>query len=69
MLKSLADNSFDIITGSYALRNAADLREVLAEIQRLLKPGGHDLSDGFHWSVVAEFTTAYCPLSCHWYMT
>ena len=37
----LADNSFDIITGSYALRNAADLREVLKEIQRLLKPGGY----------------------------
>ena len=33
--------SFDIITGSYALRNAADLGEVLTEIQRLLKPGGH----------------------------
>jgi len=37
----LADNSFDIITGSYALRNAADLGEALKEIQRLLKPGGH----------------------------
>jgi len=37
----LATGSFDIITGSYALRNAADLREVLNEIQRLLKPGGH----------------------------
>ncbi len=36
----LADNSIDIITGSYALRNATDLREVLHEIQRLLKPGG-----------------------------
>jgi demethylmenaquinone methyltransferase/2-methoxy-6-polyprenyl-1,4-benzoquinol methylase len=34
-------NSFDIITGSYALRNAADLSKVLDEIQRLLKPGGH----------------------------
>jgi len=37
----LATGSFDIITGSYALRNAADLGEVLAEIQRLLKPGGY----------------------------
>jgi len=37
----LATGSFDIITGSYALRNAADLGEVLNEIQRLLKPGGY----------------------------
>ncbi len=37
----LAAGSFDIITGSYALRNAADLSGVLAEIQRLLKPGGY----------------------------
>jgi demethylmenaquinone methyltransferase/2-methoxy-6-polyprenyl-1,4-benzoquinol methylase len=37
----LAAGSFDIITGSYALRNAADLGDVLDEIQRLLKPGGH----------------------------
>ena len=32
--------SFDIITGGYALRNAPDLDLALAEIQRLLKPGG-----------------------------
>jgi demethylmenaquinone methyltransferase/2-methoxy-6-polyprenyl-1,4-benzoquinol methylase len=32
--------SFDIITGGYALRNAPDLDGALAEIARLLKPGG-----------------------------
>ena len=32
--------SVDIVTGGYALRNAGDLREVLAEIYRVLKPGG-----------------------------
>lgn len=37
----LAAGSFDIITGSYALRNAADLGDVLGEIHRLLKPGGY----------------------------
>jgi len=32
--------SVDIVTGGYALRNAGDLCEVLAEIFRVLKPGG-----------------------------
>jgi ubiquinone/menaquinone biosynthesis methyltransferase len=34
------DNSFDIVTGGYALRNAPDLKQALAEIRRVLKPGG-----------------------------
>ena len=34
------DNSFDIVTGGYALRNAPDLRQALSEIRRVLKPGG-----------------------------
>jgi ubiquinone/menaquinone biosynthesis C-methylase UbiE len=36
----LDSGSVDIVTGGYALRNAGDLREVLAEIYRVLKPGG-----------------------------
>ncbi len=40
-ITGMAAGSFDIITGSYALRNAADLGAILNEIQRLLKPGGH----------------------------
>jgi ubiquinone/menaquinone biosynthesis methyltransferase len=35
-----ADNSFDIVTGSYALRNAPALPEAVAEIVRVLRPGG-----------------------------
>ncbi len=35
------DGSADIVVGGYALRNAGDLDEALAEIFRLLKPGGH----------------------------
>jgi len=36
----LEDVSFDLITGSYALRNAPQLDQALEEISRLLKPGG-----------------------------
>ncbi len=32
--------SVDIVTGSYALRNAPDLPIVMGEIRRILKPGG-----------------------------
>ena len=34
------DGSADVVTGSYALRNAPDLREALAEVRRVLSPGG-----------------------------
>jgi len=33
-------NTADIVTGSYALRNAPDLHSALDEIHRILKPGG-----------------------------
>lgn len=36
----LADGCADIVTGSYALRNAPVLEDALREIRRLLKPGG-----------------------------
>ena len=35
-----AAERFDIVTGSYALRNAPDLARAFAEIGRILKPGG-----------------------------
>jgi demethylmenaquinone methyltransferase/2-methoxy-6-polyprenyl-1,4-benzoquinol methylase len=35
-----ADNSFDIVTGGYALRNAPSLEKALAEIWRVMRPGG-----------------------------
>ncbi len=35
------DHSVDIITGSYAIRNAPDLAVTLAEFNRVLKLGGH----------------------------
>jgi demethylmenaquinone methyltransferase/2-methoxy-6-polyprenyl-1,4-benzoquinol methylase len=34
------DRSVDVVTGSYALRNAPDLRNAIAEVHRVLSPGG-----------------------------
>lgn len=36
----LADASADIVTGSYALRNAPDFHQALEEMRRILRPGG-----------------------------
>lgn len=36
----LSDDSADIITGSYAIRNAPELHKTFEEIYRILKPGG-----------------------------
>ena len=36
----LASESADVVTGGYALRNAPDLDETIAEIARILRPGG-----------------------------
>lgn len=37
----LATASCDLVTGGYALRNAPDLTRAVAEIARVLRPGGH----------------------------
>lgn len=37
---SFADETFEIVTGGYALRNAPDLMKALKEIRRVMKPGG-----------------------------
>jgi demethylmenaquinone methyltransferase/2-methoxy-6-polyprenyl-1,4-benzoquinol methylase len=48
-----ATASVDIVTGSYALRNAPSLHVALAEVCRVLKPGGTaaflDFSKSPHW--------------------
>lgn len=36
----IESGSVDIVTGSYALRNAPDLEKAIVEIKRILKPGG-----------------------------
>ena len=37
----LSEASMDVVTGSYALRNAPDLNLALDEISRILRPGGY----------------------------
>jgi len=36
----LPDEAADIVTGSYAIRNAPELRQAFVEIHRILRPGG-----------------------------
>lgn len=36
----MQDSTVDLITGSYAIRNAPDLKQALTEFHRVLKPGG-----------------------------
>ncbi len=46
----LQDATADLVTGGYALRNAPNLEETIAEIRRILRPGGRcaflDFSNG-----------------------
>lgn len=38
---SVADGSADLVTGGYALRNAPDLEDAIAEVSRILRVGGY----------------------------
>lgn len=56
----LSSESLDVITGSYAVRNAPDLEKTLREIHRLLKPGGTAALLDFskpaaHWYQVLQY--------------
>jgi demethylmenaquinone methyltransferase/2-methoxy-6-polyprenyl-1,4-benzoquinol methylase len=42
------DAQFDVVTTGYGLRNVPDLRVALAEVQRVLTPGGRFLSLDFN---------------------
>ncbi len=48
-----AAQSMDVVTGGYALRNAPDLRAVLTEVHRVLRPGGT--------AAFLEFTKSHRP--------
>jgi demethylmenaquinone methyltransferase / 2-methoxy-6-polyprenyl-1,4-benzoquinol methylase len=47
MQMPFADQTFDCVTGGYALRNVPDVAGGLTEIKRVLKPGGRLLSLDF----------------------
>ncbi len=44
----IADGSVDLVTTGYGLRNVPDLERAMAEIRRVLKPGGRLLSLDFN---------------------
>lgn len=59
-LKSFEDNSIDIVTISFGIRNFTDIKKSLDEIFRILKPGGRFLC--------LEFCKAMtCPQIDHFY--
>jgi demethylmenaquinone methyltransferase/2-methoxy-6-polyprenyl-1,4-benzoquinol methylase len=53
------DSTFDLLTISYGLRNLADVKEGLNEMQRVLKPGGRALVLDFGKPTNALFRTGY----------
>jgi demethylmenaquinone methyltransferase/2-methoxy-6-polyprenyl-1,4-benzoquinol methylase len=55
----LPDNCVDIVTTGYGLRNVPDLDKALAEIHRVLKPGGRFLSLDFNRPAIAPVRLAY----------
>lgn len=54
----LATGSCDLVTGSYALRNAPELSRAIAEIARVLRPGGE--------AVFLDFAKAATPCGQRW---
>ena len=59
MQMPFADESFDRITGGYALRNVPDIPGALTEIYRVLKPGGKFLSLDFGKPKLGVYRWAY----------
>jgi demethylmenaquinone methyltransferase/2-methoxy-6-polyprenyl-1,4-benzoquinol methylase len=54
-----ADNSFDAVTISFALRNIADYDLAMREMLRVTKPGGRLVICEFSTPVIPVFATAY----------
>ncbi|RJL22507.1 demethylmenaquinone methyltransferase [Bailinhaonella thermotolerans] len=54
-----ADDSFDVVTISYALRNVADTEQALREMLRVAKPGGRLVVAEFSRPTFAPFRFAY----------
>ena len=54
-----SDNSFDVVSVGYGLRNLADIERGLREVLRVLKPGGKFLSLDFGKPESKAFRTLY----------
>ena len=54
-----ADGTFDVVTTGYGLRNVPDLNQALAEIRRVLVPGGRLLSLDFNRPSTPLIRSAY----------
>lgn len=62
----IPDNSMDIVSGGYALRNAPDLQHALAEIVRVLKPGGRAVFLDFSHTELYLLRSVQQPLLRFW---
>ncbi|UTO05060.1 bifunctional demethylmenaquinone methyltransferase/2-methoxy-6-polyprenyl-1,4-benzoquinol methylase UbiE [Moraxella sp. FZLJ2107] len=58
-LEPFADNSFDLVTISFGLRNVTDKDKALAAMHRVLKPGGRLLVLDFSKPVFEPLSKAY----------
>jgi len=54
-----ADNEFDVATISFGLRNTADISKALAEMWRVVKPGGRIVITEFSTPTFAPFRILY----------
>lgn len=57
----LADASVDVVASTLALTHVADLRPVIAEMARVLRPGGHVLLSDMHPTMVTLGGAAIFP--------
>jgi len=63
---TVADGWADVVTGSYALRNAPVLDDAFHEIRRMLKPGGHAAFLDFSKSAARWRQSLQLPLLKFW---
>jgi demethylmenaquinone methyltransferase/2-methoxy-6-polyprenyl-1,4-benzoquinol methylase len=63
---ALPDEWADVVTGSYALRNAPVLDDALREVRRILKPGGHAAFLDFTKSPIPWRQALQLPLLKFW---
>jgi demethylmenaquinone methyltransferase/2-methoxy-6-polyprenyl-1,4-benzoquinol methylase len=58
---TLPDQSIDVVTGGYAIRNVPDHRGAIAELARVLRPGGHLFTLDFYLPERALWRALFLP--------